>query len=111
MTSSNPEPGAAKATILVIVLLVIASVLSLAGTDLVLPAVPQLPTALGGTTSQAQLVLAAYSLGSGCGLLTFGALGARYDQRWVLLASLIGFDGLLAIALTAVATRLISDGE
>ncbi|MEO1390237.1 MAG: hypothetical protein AAFV85_23130 [Cyanobacteria bacterium J06634_6] len=28
-----------------------------------------------------------------------------------LIASLIGFDGLLAIALTAIATRLLSDGN
>ena len=57
------------------------TVLGIAGTDLVLPAVPSLPAALGGTAEQAQLVLAAYVLGTLTGLLTYGELGARYDPR------------------------------
>lgn len=40
-----------------------ASILDLAGTDLVLPSVPSLPDALGGTPADAQLVLAAYVAG------------------------------------------------
>ena len=53
-----------------------ATALGIAGTDLVLPAVPSLPAALGGTPARAQLVLAAYVAGTGLGLLLFGELGA-----------------------------------
>lgn len=72
-------------------LLVGSSVLGLAGTDLVLPAVPTLPAVLGGDVERAQLVLAAFVVGSAGGLLAFGALGARFDQRRVLCLSLLGY--------------------
>ncbi len=80
------------------------TVLGLAGTDLVLPAIPTLPNSLAGTIEQAQLVLAAYAAGSGIGLLFFGELGARYDQRRLLMASLAGFAvlSLLATMTTSV---------
>ncbi len=39
------------------------TVLGIAGTDLVLPAIPGLPAALGGTPAAAQLVLAAFVAG------------------------------------------------
>jgi DHA1 family bicyclomycin/chloramphenicol resistance-like MFS transporter len=57
-------------------LIVAGTVLGLAGTNLVLPAVPSLPAALGGTLGQAQLVLAAFVAGSACGLLLFGERGS-----------------------------------
>ena len=65
-----------------------ATVLGIAGTDLVLPAVPSLPAALGGNAARAQLVLAAFVAGAGAGLLAFGSLGARVEQRRLLLVSL-----------------------
>src|SRR6202041_3242166 len=64
-----------------------ATALGIAGTDLVLPAVPSLPAALGGTPARAQLVLAAYVAGTGLGLLLFGELGARIDPRHALVIS------------------------
>lgn len=73
------------------------TVLGLAGTDLVLPAVPALPAALGGTPAEAQFVLAAFVAGSGLGLIVFGALGARFDPRLLLPASLAAY-GLASIA-------------
>jgi len=78
--------------------------LGLAGTDLVLPAIPTLPDALAGNIEQAQLVLAAYAGGSGIGLLFFGELGARYDQRRLLMISLAGFAclSLLATVTTSI---------
>ena len=79
-------------------LLVCSTVLGIAGTDLVLPAVPTLPDVLGGDLERAQLVLAAFVAGSACGLLGFGALGARFDQRRVLCASLLGYSLVSAIA-------------
>ena len=45
-------------------LLICSTVIGLAGTDLVLPAVPLLPQFLSGTIEEAQLVLAAFAAGS-----------------------------------------------
>jgi MFS transporter, DHA1 family, multidrug resistance protein len=69
-------------------LILCGTVLGIAGTDLVLPAVPGLPAALGGTPALAQLVLAAFVAGAGAGLLLFGELGARFDQPKLLAGSL-----------------------
>jgi hypothetical protein len=68
-----------------------------AGTDLVLPAVPSLPAALGGTPAEAQYVLAAFVAGVGLGLVLFGELGARLDPRKTLAASL-GLYALFSLA-------------
>lgn len=95
----QPAPAAAPA--LALGLIVSSTVLGIAGTDLVLPAVPTLPAALGGDLAQAQLVLAAFVAGSALGLLGFGALGARFDQRRLLLASLASY-GVLSLCATAV---------
>ena len=73
--------------------------LGLAGTDLILPAIPSLPNALGGDREQAQYVLAFYAAGTAFGLILFGELGARFDQRWVLISSL----GLFAACSIAAA--------
>ncbi|MDL2410694.1 MFS transporter [Rhizobium calliandrae] len=81
MTKNFP-PGAMFA------LIACGTVLGIAGTDLVLPAVPSLPQSLGGTTALAQLVLAAYALGTLIGLIAFGELGARFDPRKLLVWSL-----------------------
>ncbi|MCA8902125.1 MAG: MFS transporter [Hyphomonas sp.] len=72
-------------------LLLLGTTLGLAGTDLVLPAVPGLPEALGGTAAMAQLVLAAFVAGGCIGLILFGELGARMDQRGLLVGSLIAY--------------------
>lgn len=71
-------------------LIVTASILDLAGTDLVLPAIPSLPDALGGTPADAQLVLAAYVAGTCVGLLGFAALGDRFATAALLVVSLLG---------------------
>lgn len=75
------------------------TVLGIAGTDLVLPAVPSLPAALGSTIDKAQLVLAAYAIGTLAGLLVYGELGARHDPRRLLAWSL----GLFSAASLAAA--------
>jgi DHA1 family bicyclomycin/chloramphenicol resistance-like MFS transporter len=85
-------------------LLLVGTLLGLAGIDLILPAVPTLPQALGGSLTQAQGVLAAYSFGTGVGLILFGALGARWPAR-VLLPGALGLYGLSALA-AAVAPSL-----
>lgn len=81
------------------VLLVCGTIIGLAGTDLVLPAIPSLPDSLTGNLEQAQLVLAAFAAGSGLGLLLFGELGARFDQSRLLLVSLLLY-ALLSFAAT-----------
>lgn len=114
------EPAAAgdgaRLTVLAFVLITCATVLGFAATDLVLPAIPGLPAALGGTPEQAQYVLAAYAAGVAVGLLGFGELGARGSQRpllagvWLLsrfswqasFAVIGGLALLLGIVFTAV---------
>ncbi|GGE41725.1 MFS transporter [Agaricicola taiwanensis] len=72
-------------------LVVSSTVVGIAGIDLVLPAVPSLPEALGGSIEEAQLVLAGYSFGTAAGLLVFGELGSRFNRRLLLGLSLLLF--------------------
>ncbi|HBF91267.1 MAG TPA: hypothetical protein DDX09_08860, partial [Hyphomonas atlantica] len=55
-------------------LIVMGTILSLAGTDLVLPAVPSLPETLSGSQAMAQLVLAAFVAGGGGGGAAVGGV-------------------------------------
>ena len=82
-------------------LLICSTVIGLAGTDLVLPAIPVLPKVLEGSIEQAQLVLATFAAGTGIGLLLFGELGARFDQRKLLVISLASYAALSAAATSA----------
>jgi len=72
-------------------LIVAGTVIGLAGTDLVLPAIPSLPDSLPGTLVQAQFVLATFTGGTAIGLLAYGELGARYNQKRLLVTALIGY--------------------
>lgn len=72
-------------------LIAASTALGVAGTDLVLPAVPILPRALGGTPETAQLVIASFTAGLAAGLLLFGELGARFNQRSLLVLSLLAY--------------------
>ncbi|MBX9813681.1 MAG: hypothetical protein A4S12_03880 [Proteobacteria bacterium SG_bin5] len=76
---------------LVFMILAGATVLGFAGTDLVLPAVPLLPRALGGSVAQAQYVLASFTGGMAAGLLLFGALAGRAAERTVIAGSLAAY--------------------
>lgn len=71
--------------------LMLCAALSLAGTDLVLPAVPQLPAIFATREATAQLVLAAYVAGSGVGLLLFGWLADHFRRKALLVSALAGF--------------------
>ena len=90
----------AAAPLLAFGLLVLGTILGLAGTDLVLPAVPSLPDTLGGSQAMAQMVLAAFVTGGCIGLLMFGELGARIDQRNLLVLSLAAY-ALVSLACMA----------
>ncbi len=87
---------AARPSSLAFLLIACGTAIGIAGTDLVLPAIPSLPSALGGTAQQAQLVLAAFTAGAAIGLLLFGELGARFDQRRLLVLSLLAY-GLVSL--------------
>ncbi len=81
-------------------LIALGTVVGLAGTDLVLPAVPTLPDVLGGDLTRSQWVLAAFAAGTGIGLLVYGELGTRFGQGALLVASLFSYSALsLAAAL------------
>lgn len=94
------EPAAARTAPvwLLLALVVLSTTVGLAGTDLVLPAVPSLPDFLGGSVERSQLVLATFSFGCALGFICFGELGARLDSRWLLVVSLFGFSALSATA-------------
>jgi predicted MFS family arabinose efflux permease len=96
-------------------LVVASTIIGLMGTDLVLPAIPHLPDTLGGEASGAQMVLAAYVLGSCVGLLGFGALSDRIATRTLFIASLISTAALswacsMAPTLEALVTLRLFQG-
>lgn len=103
---ATPESRSFRA-IGVAALLVCCTVLGLAGTDLVLPAIPGLPTSLGGTIAQAQFVLATFAAGTGVGLLLFGELGSFVDHRRMLATSLLAYAVLSAAAAMAASLELL----
>jgi predicted MFS family arabinose efflux permease len=82
---------------MILALVVASTVLGLMGTDLVLPAVPQLPEALGTTASSAQLVLAAYVGGTCIGLLAYGALSGHVSTGPLFTGSLVA-TAILSVA-------------
>ncbi|MGK0374905.1 MAG: MFS family permease [Arenicella sp.] len=91
-------PNATHQAKITFALLVCGTVLGLAGIDLVLPAIPSLPSAISGSLESAQLVLASFAAGTAIGLLVFGELGARFDQRWLLIGSLLLYASMSYLA-------------
>lgn len=77
-----------RQTSITFALLVCGTVIGLAGTDLVLPAIPSLPLSITGSLESAQLVLATFVAGAAIGLIIFGELGARQNQRHILIIAL-----------------------
>lgn len=85
------------------------TIVGLMGTDLVLPAVPHLPEALGGDPARAQLVLAAYVGGACLGLLGFGTLGDRVSTARLYIGSLLATAAVsLACAMATNIEALIA---
>jgi predicted MFS family arabinose efflux permease len=98
-----------RAHALVAVLILLAGTLvSIAGTDLVLPAIPSLPASLGGTEVTAQFVTAAFVAGLALGLLVAGELGGKVDARRLLSISMLiyGLASLLAASATSIETLI-----
>ena len=69
-------------------LLAAGTVLGLSGTDLLLPAIPELPEELAGTPNGAQHVIAEFVAGTALGLLVFGSMGPRFGRTRTLIAAL-----------------------
>ena len=61
------------------------------GMDMYLPAIPDMPGALGTTPQLIQLTLSGYLVLLGAGQLIFGPLSARYGRRPVLLAGAVAY--------------------
>ena len=91
----------ASARALICALILIGSLCAFLATDLVLPAIPELPSVLGGGVEEGQYVLASFIAGGSVGLFVFGAISWRFDRRKLLLVSMIGF-GLVSLLATQV---------
>ncbi|MEM0928449.1 MAG: MFS transporter [Pseudomonadota bacterium] len=90
-TTASDRPAGRITAISAMIAALVGTILGLAGTDLVLPAVPSLPDALGGTQAMAQGVLASYTFGIAIGLIVWGEAGSRFNQVTLLLFCLFGF--------------------
>ncbi|MAI89154.1 MFS transporter [Ponticaulis sp.] len=82
-------------------LLLVGSLCAFLATDLVLPAIPDLPGILGGDFEEGQFVLASFIAGGALGLYVFGAISWRFDRKKLLMVSLFLF-ALVSLACTQV---------
>lgn len=95
--------------VIVCALLVMGTLLGIAGIDLVLPALPAMAAWPDGGTARAQGVIAAYIGGMSIGFLLFGWLGTRVDRRLLLIGSIAAYMLLsLGCTLTADLDLLIA---
>ena len=72
--------------------LVLCVMTSIAGTDLVLPAIPQLIRVFHTTPDVSQWILSAYVGGNACGLLLFGRLSDYFSRKKLLCYALFIFS-------------------
>lgn len=72
--------------------LIICAMASAAGTDLVLPAIPQLTKIFLTIPEVSQRVLSAYVAGNACGLLLFGWLSDHFCRKRLLVSALFLFS-------------------
>jgi len=105
MTEITHQPSRSGPRWVPVAITILASTAGLAGTDLLLPGIPALATALPGSNADAQLVIASYVAGMGVGLILLGELGARYSIRNVLPAALLLFAATSLIALQVETLR------
>jgi MFS transporter, DHA1 family, multidrug resistance protein len=114
-TSHNPHPGVGPREFIAL----IAAMMSIGalGTDMMLPALPNIGKSLNvGHANSLQWVIAAYSLGFGGAQLLYGPLVDRYGRKPVLRVAFIGFISASIIAAAAtsfaalIAARAIQGG-
>lgn len=89
-TTTSTRPGKTQA-LMACAAIISGTVLGLAGTDLVLPAVPALPQIFGTSIAASQLVMALYVAGTSIGLLVFGSLAGYIGRRRLFIGSLALF--------------------
>jgi len=88
--AASPHPGLRRQEFVAFVAAIMA--VNALGTDLMLPALPELGRELGvGDPNQRQWVVTAYLFGFGAGQLAYGPLADRFGRRIVLLVTLVGF--------------------
>lgn len=92
------ENRPARQRMLACLVLVVGTLATMVSIDLVLPAIPALPSLLGGDAQAAQYVLATYMGGSSIGLILFGSTAQRFDARILLGGSLIAYATVSALA-------------
>ncbi|HID8218896.1 TPA: MFS transporter [Serratia marcescens] len=92
----------------IFVCLTLCAMVSAAGTDLVLPAIPQITKIFDTAPEISQRVLSAYVAGNACGLLLFGRLSDYLSRKTLLLAALFFFSlSSIACAYSSVMFLLI----
>jgi len=98
------EGPSSRERMLACLVVVVGTLATMVSIDLVLPAIPTLPSLLGGDPQAAQYVLATYMGGSSIGLVLFGAIAHRFDARLLLAGSLLAYA--IVSALAALATDI-----
>ena len=102
--SHTDEVRTSRERMLACLVVVIGTLSTMVSIDLVLPAIPTLPSLLGGDPQAAQYVLATYMGGSSIGLILFGSIAHRFDARMLLAWSLLAYA--IVSALAAFATDI-----
>ena len=90
-TIQTPPRPAKTQALLACAAIISGTVLGLAGTDLVLPAVPSMPEIFTTTIATSQLIMALYVAGTSIGLLVFGSLAGYIGRRRLFIGSLAFF--------------------
>ncbi|MEM9670088.1 MAG: MFS transporter [Pseudomonadota bacterium] len=90
--SDAPDRAINGVAMIAILIALLGTIIGLAATDLVLPAVTVIPDVLGGTQAEAQFILGAYIAGTSIGLILWGEAGAKFDQLKLMMDSLLCFS-------------------
>ncbi|PCI58752.1 MAG: hypothetical protein COB37_12485, partial [Kordiimonadales bacterium] len=87
-TTTSENSLSMTARLLACATIIAGTVMGLAGIDLVLPAVPEMPGIFNTDTASSQLVLALFVAGTMVGLITFGSLAEHFGRRKLFIGSL-----------------------
>lgn len=85
------EEAGNKRTFLLLMVVMASSMLGMAGTDMMLPALPAFADLFNSSAERGQLVVATYGAGVTLGLLLFGSLTGRIKRVTLMIWALAGF--------------------